>query len=34
MNPIPSFPKLRRIFLTIGMLGVCFLVGFLKRILL
>ncbi len=34
MNTIPSFPKLRRIFLAIGMLGVCFLIGVLKRILL
>lgn len=34
MNPIPSFPKLRRIILLIGFVGVCFILGFLKRILL
>lgn len=34
MNTIPSFPKLRRIFLAIGFIGVCFILGLLKRIML
>ena len=34
MNTIPSFPKLRRIFMAIGFLGVFFLIGLLKWILL
>ncbi len=34
MNTIPSFPKLRRIFLVIGFIGVCFVLGLAKRIFL
>lgn len=34
MNTIPSFPKLRRVFLLIGFIGVCFVLGLAKRLLL
>jgi len=34
MNTIPSFPKLRRVFLVIGFFGVCFVLGLAKRFLL
>ncbi len=34
MNTIPSLPKLRRVFLLIGFVGVCFILGLLKRVLL
>jgi len=34
MNTIPSFPKLRRIFLTIGFFGACFILGLVKRFFL
>lgn len=33
MNTIPSFPKLRRAFLVIGFIGICFVLGLVKRIL-
>ena len=34
MNTIPSFPRIRRNILLIAFVGLCFLLGLLKRILL
>ena len=34
MNQIPSFPLIRRWALVIAFIGLCFLIGLLKRILL
>ena len=34
MTILPSFPKIRRYALLLGFVGLCFLLGMLKRILL
>ena len=34
MTILPSFPKIRRNALLIGLVGLCFLLGMLKRVFL
>lgn len=34
MTILPSFPKIRRYALLIGFVGLCFLLGMLKRVFL
>ena len=34
MTILPSFPKIRRYALLVGFIGLCFLLGMLKRVFL